>query len=174
MASYRDNLLIGICGKLQLQPSKYTLAEERYKTISNIIQADEVFKTIDLRMYPHGSFRLKTTVKPLSDNEYDLDFVVEIPGGVTMTPQDLYNHIYRILSNDGIHKGMLEKKSRCVRVNYANDFHMDIMPGQVINRATNEIIVPDRELKNWNHHSNPIGYAEWFENQAKTVIRYEL
>ena len=174
MALYRDKLLIGICEKLQLQPSKYALAEERYKTISDIIQADAAFKTIELRMYPHGSFRLKTTVKPLSENEYDLDFVVEIPSGVNMTPKDLYNHIYRILSEDGIHNSMVEKKSRCIRINYANDFHMDIMPGQVINRSTNEIIVPDRELISWYHHSNPIGYAKWFENQARTAIRYQL
>lgn len=174
MMSYRDNILIGICGKLQLQPSKYALAEERYKVISDTIQTDTVFRTIDLRMYPHGSFRLKTTVKPLSNNEYDLDFVVEIPSGANMTPQDLYNHIYRILSSDGTHNSMLEKKSRCIRVNYANDFHMDIMPGQLINRATNEIIVPDRKLESWYHHSNPIGYAEWFENQAKTAIRFEM
>lgn len=146
----------------------------RYKTISDIIQDDEVFKEIELRMYPHGSFRLKTTVKPLSNNEYDLDFVVEVPKDVDMTPRELYDHIYRILTNDGVHDQMTEKKSRCIRVNYANDFHMDIMPGKVIDNSTNEIIVPDRKLKIWYHHSNPIRYAEWFENQATKAIRYEL
>ena len=68
---------------------------------------------------------------------------------------------------------MLEKKSRCVRIVYANDFHMDIMPGQSVGQGT-EIIVPDRELKTWYHHSNPIGYAEWFEKQARTHIINEL
>lgn len=174
MELYKDNLLIGICGKLQLQPSKYELAEKRYKAISDTIQDDSVFQAINLRVYPHGSFRLKTTVKPLFENEYDLDFVVEIPGYVMMTPQNLYDHIYRILSNDGVHNNMLDKKSRCIRVNYANDFHMDIMPGKLINPLTNEIIMPDLDMKNWYHHSNPIGYAEWFENQAKNIIRYEL
>ena len=174
MSSYRENLLVGICEKLQLPPSLYDQADKRYHTISDTIKADAVFKNINVKMYAHGSFRLKTTVKPLSGNEYDLDFVVEIPENVTMTPQLLYNHIYRILSNDGIHNDMVEKKSRCIRINYANDFHMDIMPGQVINKSTNEIIVPDRELNGWYHHSNPIGYADWFENQARTHILYEM
>lgn len=174
MASFKDNLLIGICEKLQLPQSKYTLAEERYKTISDMIHTDTVFQKINLKMYPHGSFRLKTTVKPLSDNEYDLDFVVELPNEVNMTPKELYTHIYRILSKDNIHNNMVEKKRRCIRIKYANDFHMDIMPGKLIDHATNEIIVPDRELKSWYHHSNPIGYADWFENQAKTAIRGEL
>ena len=170
MKSYKDELLLGICKKLQLQPNKYKLAENRYQTIANTIQSDDEFENIELRMYPHGSFRLKTTVKPLSGNEYDLDFVVEIPHDFQMTPINLYNHIYRILSNDGIHDEMVEKKNRCIRVNYANDFHMDIMPGQKIDSWGDEIIVPDRELKGWGHHSNPIGYSEWFEKQAKTKI----
>lgn len=171
MLAYTRKLLIEICTRLQLQPSLYELANQRYQTISDTIQDDEVFKNIELRIYPQGSFRLKTTVKPIESNEYDLDFVVELPQNDRMMPQELYDHIYRILSTDGIHNSMMERKNRCVRVKYANDFHLDIMPGKAINRATNEIIVPDRELRNWYHHSNPIAFAEWFENQAKTQIR---
>lgn len=174
MLDYAGNIIIEICSKLQLQPSLYDMAEERYHTIADTIQADNVFENIELRIYPQGSFRLKTTVKPLKGNEYDLDFVAELPKDSTMTPKQPYDHIYRILSSDGTHKDMLEKKSRCIRVCYANDFHIDIMPGQAIDRATNEIIVPDRELKSWYHHSNPIGFADWFENQAKTRIKYIL
>lgn len=168
MTSYKNDIIIGICEKLQLPAVKYNLAEERYHTIVDIIKKDKVFSDVELDMYPQGSFRLKTTVKPIIGEEYDLDFVVEIPNDYYMTPAQLYNHIYRILSKDGIHKNMIEKKSRCIRVNYANDFHMDIMPGQVFNKTTNEIIVPDRELKRWYHHSNPKEFANWFENKAKT------
>lgn len=172
--SYSEKLLTGICEKLQLAPSAYEQATERYQTIARTIQKDDVFASIPLKIYPQGSFRLKTTVKPLNDDEFDLDFVAELPLNASMTPQDLYNHIVRILRNDGIHTNMVELKSRCVRINYANDFHMDIMPGKLIDSQTKEIIVPDRELKKWNHHSNPIAFAEWFENQAKTRLAYEL
>lgn len=167
---YTEDILFYICDNLQLQPSLYELAEKRYKTIAEILQKDDAFENIDLKIYPQGSFRLKTTVKPLSSNEYDLDFVVEIPNTMQMTPEVLYNHIYRILSNDGIHNDKVEKKSRCIRIAYANDFHMDIMPGQSVGHGT-EIIVPDHDLKKgWGHHSNPIAYANWFEAQAKTAI----
>lgn len=172
--SYSERLLLGICDKLQLAPSMYTQATDRYETISRTIQQDPAFSQTSLKMYPHGSFRLKTTVKPLSDDEFDLDFVAELPADSTMTPQELYNHIVRILRNDGIHNNMVELKNRCVRVNYANDFHMDIMPGKLIDPSTHEIIVPDRELKGWNHHSNPIAFADWLERQAKTRILFEM
>lgn len=172
--SYQESILLGICQKLQLTPSLYEQATERYETIANIIQTDEVFNCVELKMYPQGSFRLKTTIKPLNEEEYDLDFVAELPVDSLMTPQELYNHIVRILKNDGIHNNMVELKKRCVRVKYANDFHIDIMPGKLINSQTHEIIVPDRELKGWNHHSNPIGFADWFEKQARTRILMEM
>lgn len=174
MRNYTDAILFRICEKLQLTPTLYEQAKERYETIAGILQDDAVFANIEINIYPHGSFRQKTTVKPLKAREYDLDFVAELPLNSTMTPNELYNHIVRILRHDGIHNDMVELKNRCVRINYANDFHMDIMPGKLINSGTHEIIVPDRELKLWYHHSNPIGFAEWFENQARTQIIHEM
>lgn len=168
--NYSESILLGICEKLQLSPSLYKQATERYETIAHTIQNDPVFKDIELKMYPQGSFRLKTTVKPLSEEEYDIDFVVQIPAYETMSPRELYDHIVRILRHDGTHNDMVELKKRCVRVNYSNDFHMDIMPGALVNPATHEIIVPDRKLAGWYHHSNPIGFSEWFEKQARTQI----
>lgn len=168
--TYKELLLVAICEKLQLQPRLYELAEERYHVIADTIEKATAFNDTELRIYPQGSFRLKTTVKPLKGNEYDLDFVAELPKEAMMTPRQLYDRIYDILSTDGVHNDMVERKTRCIRVNYANDFHIDIMPGKAIDRATSEIVVPDRELDRWYHHSNPIGYAEWFENQARTHI----
>lgn len=145
MNKYVDKILLTICSKLQLPEYLYKLADERYHTIATIIESDPVFKNVELNMYAHGSFRLKTTVKPLNGEDYDLDFVVEISAETAgkMTPVELYDHIFRILSTDGIHNKMIEKKSRCIRINYANDFHMDIMPGKQINVISREIIVPD-------------------------------
>jgi len=174
MRNYTDAILFRICEKLQLTPTLYEQAKERYETIAGILQDDAAFANIDLNIYPHGSFRQKTTVKPLKAQEYDLDFVAELPIYSAMTPNELYNHIVRILRHDGIHNNMVELKKRCVRIKYANDFHMDIMPGKLINSGTHEIIVPDRELKSWYHTSNPIGFAEWFENQARTQIIHEI
>ena len=174
MQTYTETILLKICENLQLSTSLYEQATERYETIAKIIQKDHVFNSIELNIYPQGSFRLKTTVRPLNQNEFDLDFVAELPEKSLMTPYDLYNHIMRILKEDGIHNNMVEPKTRCVRINYANDFHMDIMPAKLLNQSSHEIIVPDKELKTWYHHSNPIGYAEWFEEQARSHIINEI
>ena len=173
MPNYLESLLLGICEKLQLSPSLYKQANERYESITKILQDDDAFNNTELNLYPHGSFKLKTTVKPIKDEDYDLDFVAEITSTTNMSPRDLYDHIFRILKNDGIHTNMIEKKSRCIRINYANAFHMDIMPGKRINEASSEIIVPDKDLSNWYHHSDPKGFAKWFEDQARKQILFE-
>lgn len=172
-ANYTEKMLLGICEKLQLSSTLYEQATERYETIAKILQEADDFNGTSINIYPQGSFRLKTTVKPVND-EYDLDFVAELSQSSMMTPKDLYNNIYKVLKNDGIHNDMVEQKSRCIRVNYANDFHLDIMPGKLINPTTHEIIVPDKKLLRWYHHSNPIGFADWFETQARTRILNEV
>ena len=172
---YANHMLQRICEKLQLQSYLYKQADERYHIITNLLKEDEAFLNVNLDFYPQGSFRLKTTVKPLKQNEYDLDFVAEVSAHSNMSPEELYNHIYRILANDKNHKGMIEKKSRCVRINYANLFHIDIMPGKAcIGGDKFEIIVPDKKLSRWYHHSNPRGYSNWFEQQTRTRILNEM
>lgn len=171
MVGYLESVLEIVCKKLQLPENLYNLAVERYNTIAKTIQQDSEFCSEELNFYSQGSFRLQTTVKPLSNAEFDLDFVAEIRRDTKMMPEQLYRGIVRVLRSDGIHKDMVELKSRCIRVVYANDFHLDIMPGKLLDSSTREIIVPDREKKQWYHHSNPKAYADWFESRAKQTIQ---
>ena len=53
--TYAENLLLGICERLQLSPSLYEQANERYLTIAKTIEKDMIFKYISLNIYPQGS-----------------------------------------------------------------------------------------------------------------------
>ena len=60
----------------------------------------------------------------------------------------------------------MEAKNRCIRLNYARDFHMDILPGIQENLFDqNKLKVPDSKLRDW-VSSNPRGYGDWFINRA--------
>ena len=43
MKTYIDNILLGVCKKLQLSPSLYEQATERYETIAKTLENDEAF-----------------------------------------------------------------------------------------------------------------------------------
>jgi hypothetical protein len=104
----------------------------------------------------------------LSGSEFDLDIVFHIKEVYTkFTPNQIYYELVKLLENDDRYKDKIEKKKRCVRLNYANDFHMDIMPGCIkFNSSGSSIKVPDRELKNW-VNSNPKGFIDWFLTKAR-------
>ena len=172
--NYIDTILFNICCKLQLSDTLYKSATERYEAVASILGDAPFFKNTKIELYAQGSFRLKTTVKPLNRDEYDLDFVAQISAESNLSPWDIYYGIYNILKHDGIHNGMVELKKRCIRINYANDFHLDIMPGKLIGNISSEIKVPDKENQTIYHHSNPKAYSEWFEKQAREVIVREM
>jgi hypothetical protein len=51
--------------------------------------------------------------------------------------------------------------NRCWRLNYAGQFHLDVLPAKPDSRILKAILVPDKALKDWKE-SNPKGYADWF------------
>ncbi|QMW05423.1 nucleotidyltransferase domain-containing protein [Spirosoma foliorum] len=165
-----DDLLNRLGESLQLDPTRRRLAEERYKTVADWVERDEMFfKTALLNVYPQGSFRIRTTAKPYKRNEFDLDFVVHLDflTGKNYDPMKVLDQLERRLRENETYKGMVERKNRCIRITYANDFHMDIMVGcQETYYEPNRIIVPDCKTKDWTA-SNPIGYGDWFTAKAK-------
>jgi hypothetical protein len=63
----------------------------------------------------------------------------------------------------------MNRGKRCIRLTYAHDFHLDIVPAcsnAVLGYG--QIRIPDRELKNW-RDGNSRAYIDWFNKQAVRV-----
>lgn len=168
-----DDLLNRIAESLQLDDSRRLAAERSYSAVSDWISRDAgFFKEVPFDIYPQGSFRVGTTVKPYSGSEFDLDIVIHLAARYAgFDPMKTLNELERRLRESGTYASMVERKNRCIRLNYANEFHMDILPGfheSIYDH--NRLMVPDRALKDWTA-SNPKGYAQWFESK---FIRQDL
>jgi hypothetical protein len=167
----REDILARIAESLQLDKTRKKQMEDAYNAVTDFISADEAyFKGLDIDLYPQGSVRIGTTVKPLKNDEFDLDMVLHIRKlYAQFQPQVIYQHLLDKLKGHGTYSKMVEPKNRCVRLNYAGQFHMDILPGCMASlNDYNNIYVPDRELSGWTM-SNPKGYGEWFLTIANTV-----
>ena len=163
-----DSLLDNMAASLQLDNTRHQRMVQSYEAIKHWIETDEeFFKPFSYEVYPHGSVRIFTTVKPLEKEEFDLDVVIHFKSNFfSHTPQRIYEELKRRLAEHEVYVKMLEAKSRVLRLNYAGDFHMDLMPGiQETGLDNNKIKVPDRQLGNW-VSSNPRGYADWFIGKA--------
>jgi hypothetical protein len=166
-----DDLLDKMAEELQLDKTRYERMKQHYEAVKNWIEGDEkFFKPFKYEVYPHGSTRIMTTVRPIGKDEFDLDIVLHLKTQWSShTPQKIYSEVKRRLSENSIYKNILEPKRRCLRLNYSGDFHMDILPGVQENEWSEDMIrVPDRELGIW-VSSNPRGYAKWFLDKANSV-----
>lgn len=170
-ATQIDDLLDKMAEQVQLDTTRYERMISSYESVKDWIEADEVFfKPYNYDVYPHGSVRILTTVKPIGKDEFDLDIATHLKSNMPHTPQRIYNELKRVIEAYSKKHGVkIELKNRCVRLNYAGDFHMDILPGVQENTFdTDKIKVPDRKLGDW-VSSNPRGYANWFIGKANLV-----
>ena len=166
-----DSLLFDICEEMQLTATQHQKAVDRYGAIARTLDgANSPFNQIESNLYPQGSMRLGTTVKPI-DGPHDLDFVCEFNlSHLAVDPMGLLNAMYKFFSEHGVYGGMVEPKNRCVRIVYKDEFYLDILPACRDDRNGGTCIqVPDRDLRSWTP-SNPLTYAAWFENATRHVL----
>ena len=110
-----------------------------------------------------GSYALRTIIKPVENREYDADILVFMDYKRGKDPAEYINEVYECLRENGTYEGMVHRKTRCVYIDYAGDFHLDIVPcievgGQryVCNRESNEFAPTDGT-----------GYRDWFNNKNR-------
>ena len=159
-----------VCESLELSPSQFTLAKQRYEGVGTCLASSEEPVLRAIAVYLQGSTALRTTVKPVGVNEHDVDLVAHVRDlDVQTSPAALKKAIGDCLRVNGNYAPLLEELPRCWRLNYANEFHMDITPS-IPNpdcRFGGEL-VPDKTLREWKA-SNPKGYKLLFERRAKLV-----
>lgn len=157
-----------------LEPSTYQrdLARQRYEGVGDwLARSDDwLLAAVEIRL--QGSIAIGTAVKPIGANEFDVDLVAHVPEtDVALSPALLKQRIGDRLRSNGKYAPLLKEMPRCWRLDYANEFHLDITPS-IPNpecRFGGEL-VPDKMLKAWKA-SNPLGYRRKFERRAALVPR---
>jgi len=140
---------------LELPDSAYDKARKRYEDLGEWFDREEsVVSGNNPHIFPQGSFRLGTAIRPLDKSEeYDLDLACKLRDGISKdshTQATLKKLIgieleaYR--KARGI-KNKLEEKHRCWRLEYQDDlnFHMDIVPCIPAKQETIRVFVESLE-----------------------------
>lgn len=140
------------------------------------LKADLVIGSIVLGFEPQGSWPHETIIKPADGVEFDADFMlimVEQPG---WTPKRYLTEVHAALARHGTYKALVKSpKCRCVRVVYAGDYHVDIVPFIVLSDGRQVIVNGDED--DW-EDTDPAGFTAWMKRQndatggnLKRVIR---
>jgi hypothetical protein len=124
-------------------------------------------------IYPQGSFRLGTVVRPIDANcDYDIDLVCVLEKQKTsVTQAELKKMIGDRLRENDDYARRLSPSRRCWNLNFPKQFHLDVLPSiPNVEQDPNGILLTDKELRNW-QKSNPIDYADWFYDSMKVQTR---
>jgi hypothetical protein len=170
-AAALDELLIQVCERLQLPPARYDLASARYDALNKLLEGvGSPFRYFQPEIYPHGSVALGTTVIPIK-GPHDLDFVLQLScDHHGIDPMGLIQALYGFLRQHGTYRPMTSLKNRCVRIEYADEFFMDVLPACHNSAVGGSCIkVPDRAVRGWSD-SNPLGYIDWFKQRSRVRL----
>lgn len=169
------SLLDQLCQQIEVTESQYQSATSRYEAAGIWLAESSSPQLTRAKIYPQGSIALGTAIKPIGHNEFDVDLVCHFPDlPATSNAQAVKMLIGNRLKEHGTYRGMLEEKKRCWRINYANEFHLDITPS-ISNPQCPQggELVPDRQLAQWKP-TNPKGYIAKFEQYATIQPRFYL
>lgn len=164
--------------RVQLTETQHQRAERAYGNVTKWLAADEAgIGRFAPDLFPQGSLRLGTTVKPIARSEFDLDIVCLLGIEGDLDPGEVYEMVWDRMCEHGTYREIMERMPRCIRLNYAEDsqFHLDIVPAiPDASKGEGCILIPDKpdpELTTWKT-SNPRGYAKWFERMTVLLEKY--
>ena len=167
-----DAVLLEVCEGLQLARTRHDLAVERYGTVNRLLEkVGSPFQFLRPRIFPQGSMALGTTCKPV-EGPHDLDFVLQIDAPLWHRyPLAGLQALYGFLKSNDTYRGMTSLKNRVVRLTYADEFYMDILPAYSDRSLGGTcILVPDRKTLSL-CPSNPEGFIQWFRSRCLLRVR---
>jgi hypothetical protein len=178
-----SQLLEEIAKDLDISPTNYKLAVSRYESVSSWLNdGDYDDFSGEISIYPQGSFRLGTVVRPVREQvekDYDIDLVCEFEEQpITTAAQTVKHRVGNRLKENEIYKSMLDKEGRrCWTLLYAEHdnvgFHLDVLPSSGFSsRNYSPIAITHKEDEDYSWvSSNPKGYAAWFEEKNMNAYR---
>ena len=146
---------------VNLNPSRYERLKRSDKAVSEHLSQNLVgFR----RTERQGSYALGTTIRPVKDtDEYDVDRLVYVEYDSSKGPKDYIDDVYWCLKANGNYADKVQRNTRCVTVNYAGEFKIDVVPcitykdnHFICNRKTNGYEVTDGT-----------GFRDWFNDKNR-------
>jgi hypothetical protein len=166
-------LLLSVAQKVQLPPSSYRLAADRYETLGQHLERESgTLRGLVRKIYPQGSVAIGAVVSSkFETDEFDVDVMIEL-GIAKATPATVLDTLYHAIRGErgSRYYSMTTRKTRCVTVDY-DEMHIDFTPAvrRVDPRERVSTIFhaheDDPPAEHYAPVANPWGFANWFEAQ---------
>ena len=155
--------------------NEVNLNETRLDRLNTGVSAIQEYLSKNLESFEkserQGSYALRTIIRPVKDGqEYDADILVYMQNEAGKEPKDYLQELHDCFQDNDVYAEKARKKTRCVTLEYAGDFHLDVVPcvvkedqnSYVCNRNTNKF-----------EKTDGTGYRDWF-NCKNTITHGNL
>ncbi len=177
------NFLEKVAEDIDIAPSKYQQAVDRYEAVGHWLEDGEYPGCADAPdIYPQGSFRLGTVVRPIrggKEADYDIDLVCELPIAKDQTDARAVKRMVgdRLREHDRYRRMLDDEGKRCWTLEYAEQdgigFHLDVLPSVPDPQYAfdKSIAITNRQgtFYDWSA-SNPKGYGDWFDEKNRAAF----
>ncbi|WP_019676933.1 nucleotidyltransferase domain-containing protein [Arsukibacterium perlucidum] len=152
---------------LDLTQSQREQIESAYNAVGEYLASCDDPLLEAAQIYPQGSMRLRTTNKPLSQEEFDVDLILYLPNAGAATRNEIVRVVKQHLLNNKVYKDLVVDLPRGLRINYKGNYHLDITPGKKYDLEA----LPGHPLWVVDKHSgfkesNPEGMAQVFDDSC--------
>jgi hypothetical protein len=131
--------------------------------IFEALRSDNEIGSMILGYEPQGSWPHETIIKPADGVEFDADFmlVMEEQPDWAASPKTYITKVHAALGRYGTYASLVKPpKCRCVRVVYAGDYHVDVVPFVVLSDGRQVIVNGDDD--DW-EDTDPAGFTAWMK-----------
>ena len=183
-------------GNISVDQPKLNRIKSAHSTLRRALETDAHAGPALLETFLQGSYVHGTAIRPLGGSaDYDVDVcclldLTQVPIQ-TEEPKPLVRWLARRLRRVERYRGNVSTRSRCIRIDFPGDFHMDVVP-MVEGRNHGSVEFPgtystgvvlyagDRRLNNGNllapnaavntwEATNPKGLKEWYRQQNQST-----
>lgn len=158
-----EKFFIQIAMDLDLTEAEETAIVSSYNAVGAFLIKCNELSSYSPLVFPQGSVRLGTIVKPLKRDDYDIDLVCQLNSN-NMSAFTTKKIVGKALFNSRYSNQLEEEHGRCWTLDYTATppYHIDILPG---------ISLPNERIKATSKnndgtykwlYTNPKGFANWF------------
>ena len=179
-------------GNIRVDQPKLNRIKSAHSKLRRALESDGYVSPALLDTFLQGSYVHGTAIRPLGKSaDYDVDVccLLDLSQVLIQTdePKPLVRWLARRIKRMEAYRGKVSMRTRCVRIDFPGEFHMDVVPlieasspGSIVfpnaslldvvplaengRRHNSNLLVPNVVVNGW-EATNPNGLREWYRQQ---------
>ena len=159
-----EDFFEAIAIELDLTDTEERAIKGSYDAVGSFLASSDLLTPFKPHVFPQGSVKLGTVVKPLVRDDYDIDLVCELVNAEGLSPSAVKRLVGTVLRKGRFETLLEEEHGRCWTLRYdaCPPYHLDILPGVAIENGRVRATIRKTDGSYSWLRTNPKGFAEWF------------